>query len=113
MGGFDEDFFCYFEDVDLGFRLRLRGYRAMHARRGGSSSGRRHHGADESDCGVYHGQRHPGLGVRQEHAGHSSVALLDPASMLNLASLAVHALRGQGMGCLEGEMGGAGGARGG
>ena len=28
--GFDEDFFSYFEDVDLGFRLRIRGYRALY-----------------------------------------------------------------------------------
>lgn len=26
-GGFDEDYFCYFEDVDLAFRMRLYGYR--------------------------------------------------------------------------------------
>lgn len=28
-GGFSEPFFCYLEDVDLGFRLNLRGYRAI------------------------------------------------------------------------------------
>ena len=30
IGGFDENFFSYFEDVDLGFRLRLQGYRALY-----------------------------------------------------------------------------------
>ncbi len=30
VGGFDEDFFSYFEDVDLGFRLQLRGYKSMY-----------------------------------------------------------------------------------
>jgi len=29
-GGFDEDFFCYLEDVDLGFRLRLLGHRFLY-----------------------------------------------------------------------------------
>jgi GT2 family glycosyltransferase len=29
-GGFDEDFFSYWEDVDLGFRLRLLGYRCLY-----------------------------------------------------------------------------------
>ena len=28
VGGFDEQYFCYFEDVDLAFRLRLRGHRS-------------------------------------------------------------------------------------
>jgi GT2 family glycosyltransferase len=57
-GGFDEDFFCYFEDVDLGFRLRLLGHRSMlvpeavvyHV--GGATVGGRH-----SDFAVFHGQR--------------------------------------------------------
>ena len=56
-GGFDEHYFCYFEDVDLGFRLRLLGYRSWYvpdavARHVGSGLAGRH-----SSFSVYHGHR--------------------------------------------------------
>jgi GT2 family glycosyltransferase len=56
-GGFDEDFFAYHEDVDLGFRLRLRGLRCFLVPRSvvahvGSASHGRH-----SRFAIYHGHR--------------------------------------------------------
>lgn len=58
VGGFDENFFCYFEDVDLGFRLRLAGYPAWRV----SAAGVSHVTAASSGGGrstfvVYHGHR--------------------------------------------------------
>lgn len=56
-GGFDERFFCYFEDIDLGFRLRLLGYRCLYVpeavvtHAGSAATGKR------SDFSVYYGHR--------------------------------------------------------
>lgn len=58
MGGFDERFFCYCEDVDLGYRLRLRGERTVVipdavVRHVGSASS----GGPRSEFAVFHGTR--------------------------------------------------------
>lgn len=57
LGGFDEDFFCYCEDVDLGFRLRLMGERCVFLNKAaidhkGSAISGRH-----SKFTTYHGTR--------------------------------------------------------
>ncbi len=56
-GGFDEDFFCYLEDVDLGFRMQLQGHRFLYipdarVRHIGSASKGR-----ASDFARYYGHR--------------------------------------------------------
>lgn len=56
-GGFDEDYLSYFEDIDLGFRLRLNGGKCLYVPNavvrhvGSASTGRR------SDFSVYYGYR--------------------------------------------------------
>ena len=56
-GGFDEDYFSYFEDVDLGFRLRLMGKKCLYVPEavvyhvGSASTGKR------SNFSTYHGYR--------------------------------------------------------
>jgi len=56
-GGLDESFFCYFEDVDLAFRMRLRGHRCLYVPEAvvhhvGSAVAGRH-----SAFSLYHGHR--------------------------------------------------------
>lgn len=57
VDGFDERFFCYFEDVDLAFRLRLKGHRCLYVPQasvhhvGSAIAGRR------SDFKAYHEHR--------------------------------------------------------
>lgn len=57
LGGFDQEFFCYTEDVDLGFRIRLAGYvcryvpDAQVVHQGSALTGVR------SDFALYHGHR--------------------------------------------------------
>ncbi len=58
VGELDEDFFCYMEDVDLGFRIRLAGYPIRYVpdavvRHVGSATS----GGKQSDFAVYYGYR--------------------------------------------------------
>jgi GT2 family glycosyltransferase len=86
-GGFDEDFFCYMEDVDIGFRLRLAGHKAIYVpdavvhHAGSVSSG------EWSDFAVYHGYRNQ-LWVFIKNMPGALFWLLLPLHMIvNLASI--------------------------
>lgn len=58
VGGFEESFFCYCEDVDLGFRLRARGYTSWYAPSARVSHiGSMTSGGQDSDFAIYHGHR--------------------------------------------------------
>jgi GT2 family glycosyltransferase len=96
IGGFDESYFCYFEDVDLGFRLRLHGYRTLYVpaavvRHVSSAlSGYR------SDFAVYHGERNSVWTFFKNMPGPLLWIYLPQHLALNVASLLFYPLRGQG-----------------
>ncbi len=94
-GGFDADFFCYLEDVDLGFRLRLAGHRCRYApaavvwHRGSASAGR------QSAFYTYHGHRNMLWVFVKNLPGALFWLYLPQHLLISLAGFAVCARRGQ------------------
>lgn len=95
IGGFDEHYFCYFEDVDLAFRLRLKGYRCLYV----PSAIVHHMGSAitgyQSDFTVYHGHRNLEWTYFKNMPLLLLIIYLPQHILLNLASLAVYSFRGK------------------
>lgn len=93
--GFDEDFFCYIEDVDLGFRMRLFGHRcwyvpdsvALHV--GSAVTGRR------SDFSIYHAHRNLVWAYIKNMPGLLFWLFLPLHFALNLFSIVYFSMKGQ------------------
>jgi GT2 family glycosyltransferase len=95
-GRFDEQYFCYFEDVDLGFRLRLLGFRclcvhdAVVRHVSSATTGYR------SDFAVYHGERNAVWTFFKDMPWPLMPFYLPQHLALNLAALLYYPSRGQG-----------------
>lgn len=95
-GGFDEGYFCFFEDIDLAFRLRLAGHRCLYVpdavvhHVGSAITGRR------SDFSVYYGHRNLVWTFFKDMPSPLLALYLPHHILLNVASLVWLTLRGQG-----------------
>lgn len=98
IGGFDEDYFCYVEDVDLGFRLRLAGYKAMYVADavvhhiGSATTGGQH-----SDFSIYYGHRNLVWTFVKDMPGSLFYLLLPLHLLMNLITIVVFIVRRQGI----------------
>jgi GT2 family glycosyltransferase len=97
VGGFDEDFFCYVEDVDLGFRLRLIGQRCLLV-----PSAVVHHigsattGGQLNDFSIYHGHRNLVWAYVKNMPSWLFWACLPLHIAMNFATVGVFIMRGFG-----------------
>lgn len=93
LGGFDESFFCYHEDVDLAFRMRLAGYRCVQSSEAiidhvsSAISGR------ASDFAVYHGTRNRIWTFFNNMPWPLLIVLAVPHILANLAFLSISLFR--------------------
>jgi GT2 family glycosyltransferase len=94
VGGFDPTFFCYVEDVDLGFRMRLRGHRCLYVpgavvlHVGSGLAGRL------STFSVYHGHRNLVWAWLKNMPGWWVWVYLPQHVLLTIASIARFAVSG-------------------
>jgi GT2 family glycosyltransferase len=97
IGGFDEDYFCYVEDVDLGFRLRLAGHKAMYVpdavvyHVGSATTGGR-----RSDFSLYHGHRNLVWTYIKDMPGILFWLFLPFHILLNIITVVYFSLQGHG-----------------
>lgn len=95
-GGFEEEFFCYLEDVDLGFRMQLLGYRCLYIPQavvehiGSAITGR------GSDFQVYHAHRNIVWTFFRNMPLPLLIAFLPLHLAINLAAVILFTYRGQG-----------------
>jgi len=98
VGGFDENYFCYFEDVDLGFRLRLAGYKVAHVPNaiahhvGGGSS----QALGLSDFAIYHGHRNLVWTFVKNMPGYLFWLFLPAHILMNIFSVLFFCFKGKG-----------------
>lgn len=97
VGGFDQDFFCYVEDVDVGFRLRLMGHRCLLVpdavvRHIGSATS----GGPQSDFAIYHGHRNLVWAYVKNMPGWLFWVCLPLHLTMNLLAVFVFVWRGKG-----------------
>jgi len=97
VGGFCERFFCYYEDVDLGFRLRLRGSRCRYipdavVRHMGSAIS----GGKASEFSVYHAHRNFVWTYARNMPGWYVWFYLPAHIAANLTSMVLFIRKGQG-----------------
>ena len=94
-GGFDSDFFCFFEDVDLAFRMRLLGYRCFYV-----PGAIVHHVSSaitgfESEFSVYHGHRNLVWTFFKNMPRPLFVAFLPLHLVLNIVSIVLYTFKGK------------------
>ena len=95
VGGFDESYFCYYEDVDLAFRLLLRGHRCLylpHAAAYHVGSGITGAGSDFS---IYHVHRNVVWTFVKNMPGRYFWLCLPRHFLMNLVSVFLFASRGR------------------
>jgi len=95
VGGFDSDYFCYFEDVDLAFRMRLMGHRCYYV-----PSAIVHHVSSaitgyQSPFTVYHGHRNLVWTFIKDMPLPLLLAYLLLHLLLNAASIVLYTFKGQ------------------
>lgn len=96
VGGFDESFFCYYEDNDLAFRLRLAGYRCLYV-----PSAVVHHVGSAiagvlSDFAVYHSYRNLVWTWAKDMPAPLVPLYLPQLVLVNLLLFTAFAVRGRG-----------------